>query len=288
MFTRATGAFPSPLDVRVFTYAPKVDLGTAIQSYEGGEKWGKEYVDDQHSVGICTSISLTMKAKRYFQIDFSPDFHYLIQKKFLDKNWNEGSSAYHSILAGYNYGFLPRSEWKYTTEDDRKGTYSRYISKLRAVPDAEIERLLAIAKQYKVTAFAKVPINRDALAAATLKCDGLIARFVIDDSWYTHNFKEQDQIKSTGKNRSGHIVNDVRFSGLSRRIVNSWGIEWSGDGTAFYMLNQIQPTEAWSVWFGAFPNEIQKQKEEQLKLIGQLKKILQSLIEGYRKLRAIN
>lgn len=283
-----TGAFPSPLDLRLFKFAPKVDLASAIQLYEGGEIWGKEYIDDQHALGICTSISLTMKAKRYFNIDFSPDFQYLLQKKFKDINaaigWGEGSSAYHSILCGYQYGLLPKSEWKHTTEADRKLPYSKYVKKLQTIPDEEIERLLEIAKQYKVTAFAQTPVERDAMAGATLKCDGLLVRFEIDESWYTRHMKGKDKLSKGSRNRSGHIINDVRFAGGSRRVVNSWGTDWADNGTAYYHLNEMRPTEAWSVWFGEFPPEIQKQKADQEKLIGKLRAALQRLVILYREL----
>lgn len=279
-----TGGDASPVDIRNFKYAPVLDLATALSLYEGGETWGKEYVDDQHSVGICTGIGLTMKAKRYFKVDFSPDFQYLLQKKYRDRNWKEGSSAYSAILCGYQYGFLPKKYWTFTTEEDRKLSYSKYIEKLKAIPDSEIERLLEIAKQYKVTAFAQTPVERDAMAAATIKCDGLLVRFVIDSSWYSSKMKGKDKLSKTGISKSGHIVNDVRFSGNSRRIVNSWGPEWSDDGTAYYLLDEMRPTEAWSVWFGEFPPEIQKQKEEREKTIGQLKELLQKAVALYYKL----
>lgn len=288
---RATGAFPSPKDFRNFKYSPKLDLGVATQLYEGGEVWGPEYIDDQHAVGICTAIALTMKAKRHFKINFSPDFQYLLQKKFYDSKtplgWAEGSSAYHAILVGYNYGFLPRMEFdKWITEADRKLSYSKYIKKLQAIPDEEIDKLLEIAKEYKVSSFAEVPLSRDTLATATLKSDGLLARFVIDESWWTVNIGDRDKLVNTGYKKSGHIVNDVRFAGTSRRIVNSWGPKWSKDGTAYYLLNEMYPSEAWSVWFGdsPLPDEIEKQKAEKEKLIGQLKKILQQLLVIYRRL----
>ncbi len=282
---KGTGAFPSPYDARIFTYAPRLDLATTISLYEGGELWSKEYIDDQHRVGICTSISLTMKAKRYFGIDFSPDFQYLLQKKFLDKNWTEGSSAYHAILAGYKYGLLPREHFdKWVTENDRELSYSKYIKKLQAIPDEEINRLLEIAKQYKVSAFAQTPINRDAMAAATLKCDGLLVRFEIDESWYTGNMKGKDKLSKHTKASSGHIINDVRFSGSSRRVINSWGVDWANYGTAYYLYNEMRPTEAWSVWFGEYPPEIQKQEEEKEQLVGKLKEVLQRLVVLYRRL----
>lgn len=288
---KATGGLKSPYDPRVFKYAPKVDYAASIELWQGGNNWDGKHIDDQHNVGICTSIALTMKAGRYFDKDFSPDFHYLIQKKFFDKDaaigWGEGSSAYHSILVGYHYGFLPRELFtKWITEKDRKLSYSKYIKKLQAIPDEEIDKLLKIAKQYKVTAFAQTPVNRDALAAATVKCDGLIVRFTIDETWYSSNLKQSDKLTYNGRNQSGHIVNDYKFAGNSRRIVNSWGTNWSGDGTAYYLLNEIRPSEAWSVWFGEFPPEIQQQIEDKNKIIGQLKEVLHTLIMRLRQLLA--
>lgn len=286
MKTYATGALPSPLDLRVFKYAPTADLSTALQLYDGGETWESEYIDDQHAVGICTAISLTMKAHRHFGIKFNADFQYLLQKRFYDNKmpigWDEGSSAYHAILCGYYYGFLPEEEWTHTTIEDRKGSYSKYIKKLKAIPDEEIDCLLGIAKKYKIKAFASTPVNRDAMAVATLKCDGLLARFVIDETWYTRNMGDKDELYSNGVNKSGHIVNDVRFAGNSRRIVNSWGPDWSKDGTAYYNLAQVRPTEAWSVWFGDVPKEIEDQKNAVTKR--QVLSLLQTLLVLSRRL----
>lgn len=108
----STGGLSSPLDVRTFTYVGD----KSIQSpYLIGESWeDTEYIEDQHQVGICTSISVTMKARKHFGIDFSDDFHYLLQKKYIDRNWKEGSSAHSACKVGHIYGFLPVSEWKHT------------------------------------------------------------------------------------------------------------------------------------------------------------------------------
>lgn len=282
----ATGALASPFDLRTFVYNGLDKAGENI--YEVGESWEhSKFIEDQHSVGICTSISMTMKARKHFDIDFSDDFQYLLQKKFIDGNWNEGSSAFSACKVGHKYGFLPQSEWNYTSINDRKLSYDKYITKLRAIPDAEINRLLAIAAKYKIKAYAKIAQNTEAMGAAISENGSLIARFVTGKEWYSSvmNKNPEQPLRQPAIPVSGHLVNITKRHGDSYRIANSWGTDWARGGTAYGLFSGVpmcRPTEMWQVWFADIPQEIDEQLEQRKRLLGQIKDLLQQLLELLR------
>ena len=64
----ATGAEPSPIDIRDFTYQPDM---AAMAPVKGGQRYKPEDIEDQYSVGICTAISLTMNARKATGVRFS-------------------------------------------------------------------------------------------------------------------------------------------------------------------------------------------------------------------------
>ena len=267
------GAEKSPLDVRTFKY--KGDKAGEIPNTVG-ESWADtEFIEDQHRVGICSSISMTMKARKFFGIDFSDDFQYLLQKKFIDGNWNEGSSAFSACKVGKNYGFLPESEWTHTTIEDRKLTYNQYIKKLQSISDEEIDRLLAISLKYKIKAYAKLVNNINALASAIYENGSVIARFVVGDEWWTAPI---EPLRKSSSPISGHLVNITKRAGWSGRIGNSWGKEWADGGTAYFRYDTNPPTEMWQIWFADVPKEIEEQQISKEKLRGQILDLIQKLL----------
>lgn len=272
----ATGANKSPYDIRTFTYIP------TKAAYKGGERWNPEDIDDQHHVGICTGISLTMRAGKHYKMKFSPEFQYLCQKVFYDKNWDEGSAIINALKVGKNIGFLPANEWTYTTIEDRKLPYSEYIKKLQAIPDTEIERLKSIASKYKLKAYAWVPVNRDTIANAIDNTGALLTRFVIGEEWWTLPI---EPLRAPKLPISGHAINLTNYSGDSDRVANSWGDDWADKGTAYLLLNNYKPTEVWSVWFEDVPQEIQQQIESRASIVGKILDLLQQIIVLVAKLK---
>lgn len=266
------GADKSPFDLRTFTY----DKASLAVPNTVGESWeGTEFIDDQHRVGICTAISMTMRAHKHFNKRFSPDFQYLLQKKFIDGNWREGSSAFSACKVGNKYGFLPLEEWKHTTENDRKKRYSDYIEMLQDISDEEIDRLLEISKDYKIKAYAKVPTNIYSLAGAIEEGGSIISRFVVGREWWT---SPVEPLKSSANPISGHLVNITKRVGDSYRIANSWGKNWVQGGTAYGLFATYPPTEMWQIWFEDVPSEIEKKKEQLKGLQGKLLTLLQKYV----------
>lgn len=271
------GAFDSQKDDRTFTYAP------TTANKKGGSRWLPEDIEHQSRVGICTGISATMNARKHYGVDFSDDFQYLCQKKFYDLNWMEGSSIFVALKVGKNIGFLPQSEWTHTTLEDRNLPYVEYIEKLKAVPDAEIERLKLIASKYKLKAYASVPVDRDLLANAIDESGALLARFTVGSEWWTSPI---EPLREPVSPVSGHAVNLTNYDGNSFRIANSWGPDWADKGTAYFLLNNYKPTESWAVWFEDVPKDIEDQMtaKERRDIVSQLIELTQKEVELLQKL----
>lgn len=269
----STGAEQSPYDIRTFTYAP------TKASVKSGVRWEEKDIDDQKRVGICTAISLTMRAQKHFNIKFSPEFQYLCQKKFYDMNWYEGSSISHALKVGKNIGFLPIEEFPTV---DRNLPYNEYVEKLKAIPDSEIERMKAIASKYKLKAYASVPISREYLANAIEENGALLQRFSLGKEWWTNPIQPLRPPKNP---ISGHAVNSTNTNGNSFRIANSWGTDWADKGTAYHLLDEYAPTEAWAVWFDEVPKEIKKQEDSRATTIGKIMDLLQQVIVLLAKLK---
>lgn len=270
----STGAEKSPLDLRTFTY--KGDKA-GVAPNEVGESWsGSKFIEDQHRVGICTSISMTMKAYKHYGVDFSDDFQYLLQKKFVDGNWREGSSAYSACKVGHTYGFLPQSKWKHTTIEDRKLSYSEYIKKLQAIPDEEVERLMKLSERYKIKAYAKISNNIESMASAIAENGSVISRFVIGREWWSNPI---EPLRAPASPISGHLVNITKRVGQSYRIANSWGTDWVDGGTAYGLYTTYRPTEMWQVWFDVVPKEIEEQQKQKDEMVGTILALMQQLVK---------
>lgn len=269
-FIKGTGASISPTDIRTFAY----DAKPAKQ--KGGTRWLAKDIQDQDRVGICTAISLTSQASKVYGVKMSADFQYLCQKKFYDKNWDEGSSAFHSLKTGYDIGFLPESEWKFTKQSDRAKHYHEYIKKLQAVTDKDIEKLKKKARKYKLKAFEYVAPERDLMANAIDNSEvGIITRYVLGNEWWTAPIQP---LRSPKQAISGHLVSDTNYDGRSFRIANSWGTDWADKGTAYRLQNEYSPTEAWLPYFTKVPVSVKAKLAKRKTTKGKVGNLLQKII----------
>lgn len=266
----STGAEKSKIDLRTYSYKP------TKSSQKGGERYATKFIDDQHKVGICTSISLTMNAHKATGKKYSPDFQYLIQKKFTDGNWDEGSSIFSAIKTANKFGMLPEKYWKFTTIEDRKKSYRTWIKKLQKITDKEIEDLLDKCEKV-IQGYAKVPVSPEYLKnAIDDSTSGLLVRFAIGEEWWKNPI---EPLRPAKEFISGHAVSSTNYDGGSFRIANSWGTDWADKGTAYHLYNQYKPTEAYSVFYKEIPKEVDKKPltnttiEQVLRLIEILKKL---------------
>lgn len=264
-----TGGLSSPFDIRTFAYEP------TKANIKGGLRYNPEDIEDQWSVGICTAISTTQNARKATGKKYSADFQYLLQKKFIDKNWNEGSSLSSALKVAKNYGFLPEELWTFTTEKDRKLSYEKYIAKLKKVTDSDIDALLK--KTVKVLkAYAKVPTDRDSMANAIDESSaGILTRYSLGNEWYR---KPIEPLRPPKEVISGHAVTDSNYNGESFRIANTWGTDYADKGTAYRIHSQYKPTEAWLPYYEV-PNHVEEQLKKRVALLGKLADLLQQLLE---------
>tara|TARA_R110000868_G_scaffold160342_1_gene389794 strand:+ start:1021 stop:1845 length:825 start_codon:yes stop_codon:yes gene_type:complete len=270
----STGADRSPKDIRTFSYQP------TKANKKGGKRYASKDIEDQHKVGICTAISMTQNARKALGVKFSADFQYLLQKKYFDKNWKEGSSLSAALKIAKNYGMLPEEYWTLTTEKDRKLSYDKYIVKLQKVTDAEIEELLK--KTVKIRAYASVPVDRDLMANAIDESKaGILTRYSLGNEWWR---APVEPIRPPKVQISGHAVTDSNYDGDSFRIANTWGTDWADKGTGFRLQAMYTPTECWIPYYEDAPKHVDEELKKRTELMGRIQNIIQMLLELKNKI----
>lgn len=252
----ATGAHESPHDDRTFQYG---DLVTATAPLvKGGKKYIPADIEHQHKEGICTAISLVQHRQKVNGKRYSPEFQYLLQKKYYDGNWYEGSSIFNALRVGKTFGFLPASEWTHTTEDDRYLPYSQYIAKLQAVSDTEVQRLLLLCVD-KLTGYASIDTtDAQAIAKAIDNSEGgIICMYECGDTWWTGitgntswNPTDINPLRKPNPSTSGHAIIMSEFdytNGKNQNLANTWGVTWNKQGQADINHTNYPMREAWTI-----------------------------------------
>jgi peptidoglycan hydrolase-like protein with peptidoglycan-binding domain len=258
-----TGAHPSPRDYRNLKH-PKATMGY-VPVLTGGIHYDTtKDIDNQRRVGICTAISLVQNAEKFTGKKYSPDFQYLLQKKYLDGNWDEGSSPFNAFKVGMKYGFLPLELFTYITEADRDLSYDQYIVKLQAIPDTEIPRLLTLCEK-PLLGYAQVDVSSaENIARAILdSATGIICRYDVGHEWYskpdgTISWKtaDIDPITPYAPPDGGHAIGASFFDFTVNKIIehpNTWGgsptstwpTPWDMNGICTINWDKYKMTEAW-------------------------------------------
>jgi hypothetical protein len=108
-----TGALHSEIDPRTVKHEDVSMAGEPLIT--GGITYDPSEIEHQHRVGICTAISRVQMRQKQTGKKYSPEFQYLLQKRFIDLKWEEGSSVLSAMKVAKIYGFLPIELWTYTT-----------------------------------------------------------------------------------------------------------------------------------------------------------------------------
>jgi len=220
---------------------------------------------------------MVQNAQKALGAKFSPEFQYLMQKKFHDKNWDEGSSITAALKVAKNIGFLPASAWTFTSVEDRKLPYYKYIKLLQVISDEDIAKMVALAAPYKIKAYAAVPTDRDSMAQAIDESKaGILCRYVIGSEWWTPPI---EPIQPPKISISGHAVTDCNYNGDSTRTANTWGVDWCDKGTGYHLNRQYRPTEAWIPYYNFVPVTIQKQLLSRTTLKGKVLDIIHGIYQ---------
>lgn len=247
------GAHPSPIDERdqhfkdsELTYAFPFPTVYTTQ-------WPSllpENVKHQHSIGICTS-SLTYevellywrKTGTYVKLSFA--FLYLITKKYIDKNTDEGSSLRSALKAAQKYGVCTEATFPSKTNV----SYEDFIK--QEIPQAAMDEAL----NYRIGAYRPIPIEPSLMAGAIYKYGALYGRVEIDSNWWTPTWfkKDIDPLRPPKAAKSGHAVNffgyDCSGDKVPTRLLNTWGEGWDDVGTGTLVYEDYMPhlTELWAV-----------------------------------------
>lgn len=243
------GGFESPKDKR--TVSHRYDMAEPL--VKGGFKYGTNEIEHQHKVGICTAISTVQNREKANGKKYSPDFQYLLQKKFYDYGWFEGSSLLSALKVGKKFGFLPASEWTHTTEKDRLLPYETYQNKLKGISDTEIDRLLTLCVD-KIAGYASVDItNPQAIASAIDGSEaGILCRYDCGSTWWVPSWEAKDinPLRRPKPATSGHAICMSEFdytNGYMQILANTWGVLWCNLGCADINWSNYPMTEAWVI-----------------------------------------
>ena len=246
-----TGAYESQKDSRTVKHE---DVAFAVAPLiTGGIDYLADDILNQASVGICTAISLIQNRNKANGKVYSADFQYLLQKKYYDGNWTEGSSIFNALKVGKNYGFLPESLWTHTTQVDRTLPYSQYIEKLQAIPDAEVQRLLGLCVD-KIAGYASVDVtDPQAIALAVNNSDaGILCMYYVGAEWWTPSWqtKDIDPLRPPQTIVSGHAINLSKFDYTEhtmQKLANTWSSLWDLQGSADINWDNYKMREAWTI-----------------------------------------
>lgn len=254
-FERATGANASEQDPRTVKHEDLAQASTPLVS--GGVPYLPADIEDQHNVGICTAISFIQNREKVNGKKYSPDFQYLLQKKYIDQAWFEGSSIFAALKVGKTYGLLPLELWTHTTEADRRLSYADYSAKLQAIPLEEILRLIALCTD-KIAGYASVNVSDpQAIAKAVNESEaGILCRYGCQKNWWTSptgqvswQAKDINPLRP-GPETSGHAITLNMFdysSGTMQKLANTWGIYWNLQGSADINWDNYKMNEAWLI-----------------------------------------
>lgn len=286
----ATGAYPSQYDTRTFIHDTDVAFSGVPIVGKGGIIYEPRDIGMQAKVGICTAISVVQNAEKYHGKNYSPDFHWLLQKTLVDHNWYEGSQIINSLKVGKNFGFLPIELWTYTTQSDRQN-YDKYTAKLKAIPQSEIDRLKSLCVN-KLVGYASLKTDPQSIAQGILdsKC-GLITMLQSGSTWWTRKdgvnswrSVDIDPIRRPTESLSGHAIIASYFDYSVTNMVtfaNTWSTDWNDTnfGNCHIDLNIQRLYEAWIPYYEEIPLLTQTQLDDlqnqvtqaQLTLVGILK-----------------
>lgn len=247
---KATGCVQSKKDKRHFKHLAVKALPLAI----GGTIYQPQDIEDQHKVGICTAIDLTNQAGKVHGKKYDADFQYLLQKKFIDGDWYEGSSILSALKGGNKFGFLPLGLFSITEKD--RTDYPSYVAKLQAIPDSEIQRLLSLCEN-KLTGYARVGTDTQSIAQALNDSPyGIQCMYAVGKEWYTdsdgvitYDPIRIDPLKYPKEVISGHSIKATYFNFLVSKWLlhaNSWGVDYDLQGNCHVGYT---PIEAWIPYF---------------------------------------
>jgi len=247
------GALESKKDKRTIKYSDLAFEGAKeVPAIKGGYSYEEKDIEHQHKVGICTAISLIQLMEKKTGKKYSPEFQYICQKRYYDKNITEGSSILSALKVAKNIGFLPLEYWIYTDEMDRMLDYPTYFNKIN-ISDIELGRLKTFCEN-KIAGYASVDVSDYyKMADAVNESEaGILCRYGCGSTWWIPSWAEKDisPLRKPIPYTSGHaiIMSNYNYSEvLKQTLANTWGTLWCRKGCADIIHSMYAPTEAWTI-----------------------------------------
>ena len=233
----------------------------SFPSTKGGITYAPQDILNQSKVGICTAIATVQNANKVLGKVFCEDFQYLLQKKFIDNNWDEGSAIFSAMKVATKYGFLLASDWTHTVQGDRESGYANYIAKLQAIDDAEIQRLISLCTS-KLTGYAQVDVSNKEIMHSAISSSraGILCRYNIGKEWWTSptgniswSPSDIDPLRLSAVTVGGHAIGMTAFDSGIELMANTWSPNWSVQGNAHVDTNKYSPTEAFIPYYDFTP-----------------------------------
>lgn len=254
----------------------------------------QEPVTMQYKRGSCVAHS-TSKRKEKIELDdrkvytaLSPRFLYSVIKNN-DGDSNEGTAIRNGLKLLTKVGCCTESTYP---SDYPDMLHSEFMDYSKIPPQAFIE-----AKDYMDKSYAIVDTsNPTEIQQAIMQGNGVIARLVLDNQWWTPSWEAKDVLPVKPPKTSvlgGHAVWIYGWDNLDEKLAfhfrNSWSDKWGNQGNGWFYYEDYKNffTEAWTSI--DIPNVvIEKAKKlpppDITPLLIQKVKLLQELLLLYQKL----
>jgi len=247
----AFGAHPSKEDRRNIK-DPHLALGVPYPSiYETdiSGMTGLLKLRYQKLLGVCVACAITTyveylywkKTGKYTRLSVA--FLYLVTKKLIDGNTEEGTSLHSGIKAAMKYGICTEST--FPTNYDL--IHTQFIRQ-PIPPEAYTEAI-----NYTIGGYVSVPIDRSLFAAAIFKYGMLLTRMEVGSTWFTPSWLPKDifPLKKPTVVISGHGIDHHEYDLTKEKskfgFLNWWSVGWGNKGTGEHLMEDYEPTEAWAL-----------------------------------------
>lgn len=237
------GAKPSKKDIRDFK--DKV-LAPAPYKTHHMTDISMLAVTHQRKVGICMAETVCRHVEYLYYkktgvyTRLSRAFLYIVTKKFIDKDRDEGTSFRAGFKAAQDYGICPESVFPTNTNLE----HSEFLD--QKIPYQAWDE----AKKFKMGAYIPIPTDISLLKAAISKYGLIAVRMELGEEWFTPSWKASDilPLRKPKKIISGHAVSLYGYDENNlNHLRNSWSEEWADKGNGYYDFDDYEPTEAWAL-----------------------------------------
>jgi hypothetical protein len=158
------------------------------------------------------------------------------------------------------------------------------VAKLKAVPEEEIQRLIKLCSDYKLTGYAQVAYQDPQAIAKALQASrsGLLCMYVVDEQWWSPSWLERDinPLRAPKTQLSGHaiIMESLDYTkGFDQVLTNTWGTKWNRGGKGDINWSNYKMRECWIPYYSMTEAELQDLKKTLQSKIGLLGKIVELL-----------